>query len=308
MLKAGGGSIADRMRALQNAGLSVAPAKAPSKRMSKDLHLPSAPSTPILPSTFSVPPTPTISTTSQPRSPDMPKPQRISLNNLPSPLIPSSGVTSPSVAAPSPHTLIPASSFGPPSPTSSTSSSPPLGNRLSLTDFNHTFPSIDELDEMDPVKLPGVKPLTPISTNYTYTSDNSIDNQPPISLQSPTQFSKPFPVRAIDPGPRPSSTPIPSFDHFNSRPASPTKSPLVPRKPSNLALNGASRSPLMQQATPPVPHTLFPETLRSFQGTSNFQVLVLDVRTREEFEREHIRADAVICIEPSVLLRDQYVY
>jgi len=34
-----------------------------------------------------------------------------------------------------------------------------------------------------------------------------------------------------------------------------------------------------------------------------FKVLVLDVRNRAEFEREHIKADAVVCIEPTVLLR-----
>jgi ubiquitin carboxyl-terminal hydrolase 8 len=38
-----------------------------------------------------------------------------------------------------------------------------------------------------------------------------------------------------------------------------------------------------------------------------YKVLVLDVRSREEFDRAHIKADAIICIEPSVLLQEQYV-
>jgi len=38
-----------------------------------------------------------------------------------------------------------------------------------------------------------------------------------------------------------------------------------------------------------------------------YKVLVLDVRNREEFDREHIKADAIVCIEPSVLLRERYV-
>jgi ubiquitin carboxyl-terminal hydrolase 8 len=291
------------MRALQNAGLSVSPSKPNPKRISKDLHLPSVPLTPTMSSTSSVPPTP--SSVSQPRTPEMQKPQRMSLQNLPSPLVPSSSIASPSIVTPSPHILIPASSFGPPSPTSSTSSSPPLTNRLSLTDFSHTFPSIDELDEMDALRFPVINPSATGSTKHSHTGESVTDNQPPTSLQSPINAPKPFPIRSIEPGPRPSSTPIPSVDHFNSRPASPTKSPLVPRKPSNLALNGASHPPAIQNATPAIPHTLFPETLHSFQGRSNFQVLVLDVRTREEFEREHIQADAVICIEPSVLLRDK---
>ncbi|KAI0091490.1 hypothetical protein BDY19DRAFT_930706 [Irpex rosettiformis] len=310
VVKSGGGSIADRMRALQNAGLAVAPTKQTSKRMSKDLHLPSVlstqvtPSTPSVPHTPSIPSTPSIYSASHPNIPEMPKPQRISIQNLPSPLIPSPSIGSPSITGPSPHTLIPVSSFGPPSPTSSASSSPPLTNRLSLTDFNHAFPSIDELDEMDTIKHSIVQPLNTGITKHSHTGETIAETQPPISVQSPVQVAKPFPMGAIDLSPRPSSTPIPSVDTFNSRPGSPTKSPRVLKKPSNLALNGASRSPLVPQITPPIPNSLFPEILHSFQGRSNFQVLVLDVRTREEFEREHIKADAVVCIEPSVLLRE----
>lgn len=61
--------------------------------------------------------------------------------------------------------------------------------------------------------------------------------------------------------------------------------------------------------TPPekreLPTALFPDTLHEYKGKSNFKVLILDVRTRQEFETEHIKADAVVCIEPSVLLRDK---
>lgn len=67
----------------------------------------------------------------------------------------------------------------------------------------------------------------------------------------------------------------------------------------------------MRPMTPPVEKaelpfkTLFPETLREWKDKPNFKVLLLDVRTRDEFEREHIKADAVACIEPSILLRDK---
>lgn len=316
VLKAGGGSIAERMKALQSAGLSVAPTKTVSKRMSRDLHLPSVPSTPAMPTTPSVPSTPSISNISHPISPDVPKTHRISLQNLPSPLIPPSSVASPSVVAPSLHTLIPASSFGPPSPTSSASSSPQVNNRLSLTDFNHAFPSIDELDEMDALKLPTVTSLATGSSKHSFPADSPVERLSPITNESPLQVVKPFPIRPLDPGPRPSSTPIPSVDSFNSRPTSPTRSPLVPaapavpRKPSNLALNGATRSPLIPHTTPPekreaLPHTLFPTTLHEYKGKNGFKILVLDVRTRAEFEREHVMAEAVVCVEPSVLLRDQ---
>lgn len=49
--------------------------------------------------------------------------------------------------------------------------------------------------------------------------------------------------------------------------------------------------------------TLFPKTLHECKHNPNLKVLLLDVRTRENFEREHIRGDAVVCIEPSILMR-----
>ena len=53
--------------------------------------------------------------------------------------------------------------------------------------------------------------------------------------------------------------------------------------------------------------TLFPKTLHEWRYKPNFKVLLLDVRTREEFEREHIKTDTVVCIEPSILLRSECV-
>lgn len=38
-----------------------------------------------------------------------------------------------------------------------------------------------------------------------------------------------------------------------------------------------------------------------------YEVLVLDVRTREEFEKEHMKASAIVCLEPLVLKREKYV-
>lgn len=308
-----GGSIAERMRKLQNAGLDASPA---SKRISRDLHLPSLPSPPVMsiPSapSSSIPSTP-ISSASQPLSPDVAKPLRTPLQTLMSPLVPTSNHTSPvpsSSTSPSAHTLIPASSFGPPSPTSSTSSSPRLSSRLSLSDFSQAFPAIDELDEMDALKLPSAPPLSAIRTGSSKHSDHVGENDSPTNY-SPSVFSKHFPALPIDPGPRPSSTPIPNLDVFNSRPSSPApRSPLgpaVPRKPSNLSLNSGQRSPLIPHTTPPekreLPTALFPGDLYEYRAKHNFKILILDVRSRQEFETEHIKADAVVCIEPSVLLR-----
>ncbi len=294
------------MRALQSAGLSVSPNTVTNKRISRDLKtslpLPSPPISPYPPQT------PTAA------SPDMPKPHRISLHNLPSPMLPTtSNHASPSASSstsPSPHTLIPASSFAP-SPTSSASSSPHLSSRLSVTDFNHNFPSIDELDEIEGLKLPSapiLKSLTTGSSKYSF-SDGFGENHSPTTY-SPITPVKAFPILPMELAPRPSSTPIPTIDTFNSRPGSPYRSPLspsVPRKPSNLSLNASSRSPLIPHSTPPekreFPNSLFPRILHEYLGKTNFKVLILDVRPRNQFELGHIKSDTVVCIDPTVLER-----
>ncbi|KZT07231.1 cysteine proteinase [Laetiporus sulphureus 93-53] len=274
-----GGSIADRIRSLQNTGLAVST----TKRLSREV----APASPAA-STAA----PAADTSGSRPSPN--GRTGSTMQNLPSPVLASSVASSSS-----PHALVPASSLGPPSPSSSTSSSPRL-SILSLSDFAQTFPSIDELDE-------GEGPHMPSAPSGT--------DRGPLS---PSAHSKPFPALPMDPGPRPSSTPIPhTIDTFISRPASPVRTPLspsVPRKPSGLSLrSSASRSPVLPAATPvaqkppeiPVTTTLFPKALMDYRQRSNYTVLLLDVRTREEFEKEHIKADAVVCIEPSVLLRSE---
>jgi ubiquitin carboxyl-terminal hydrolase 8 len=89
---------------------------------------------------------------------------------------------------------------------------------------------------------------------------------------------------------RPSSTPIPAMGStFSSRPASP--------KPSNLSSSSSSapKVPL------PVKNSALPRELLSY--IRDYNVLLIDVRTRDAFNREHINAGAVICIEPTVLTR-----
>ena len=48
-----------------------------------------------------------------------------------------------------------------------------------------------------------------------------------------------------------------------------------------------------------------PRELHDYMYRNELKVLMLDIRTRDEFNDEHIRGDAVVCIEPSVLLRDR---
>lgn len=285
-----GGSIADRMRLLQNAGLSVSTTKRFSREAQGGALLPIS--------------QPDASSSRLHRASAQNPPSSSPIS--PSPLLASLAASS---SLPSPHTLVPTSSFGPPSPSSSTSSSPRI-NHMALTEFTTAFPSIDELDEMDSLRLPSVPTggSTGSSSGRHAFMDRRIDG-------SPLVFPKPFPVLPMDPGPRPSSTPIPpTIDTFVSRPGSPMRpphSPVVPRKPSGLGLNmpgSPSAPPAVEPPAdkPDLPQTsLFPRRLLELRDKENFRLLLIDVRTREEFEREHIRAHAVVCVEPSVLLRSK---
>ncbi|KAH8077882.1 cysteine proteinase [Cristinia sonorae] len=277
-----GSSIAERLRMLQDHGFKDT---STSKRVSREI-----PSLPSVPTT---------------------RPNRLSIQDIPfSPT--SSSLASPAIASstsPSPHTLIPASSFRKEdtSPTSSPTSSPHMPH-LSVSEFTQAFPSIDELDEIEANGSPHVT-----------------GNKP---SPSPLLAPKAFPSIPLDPGPRPSSTPIPvTMDTtFISRPASPSQvplqtpshvphSPVVPRKPSNLQLNHqVSRSPLIpagslaltsssEKRDVPI-RTLFPKVLHEHLNKPHFEILILDVRTKEQFAAEHIKADAIVCIEPFILLRD----
>jgi len=273
--KFSGGSIADRMRSLQDAGLSVS-----TKRVSREL-----------PST-AIPLSPTST------SSDATRTTRNSLQSLSllSPPISHSASTSSKTSSTPPvsHSFVSPSALGPPSPTSSTSSSPRT-SFVTPVEFSQTFPSIDELEEMDRQQT---------SSNADARTDNSSGHasQRPGTVHqagdnSPSISTKSFPVLPVDLGQRPSSTPItPVVDHFASRPASPAKRPLGFRR---------SGSPLVLPAELHVKSMAEPRELHDYMYRNELKILMLDIRTREAFDYEHIRGDAVVCIEPSVLLREK---
>ncbi|KAH9983664.1 hypothetical protein BJV77DRAFT_1062378 [Russula vinacea] len=263
-----GGSIADRMRSLQDAGMSVSTT---TKRVSREL-----------PTTTAVPLSPTSTSSDGTRTT---RNSLQSLSLLSPPISHSASASSKLSSTPSTsHSFVSPSALGPPSPTSSTSSSP---------QFSQTFPSIDELEEIDSRRT------VPDVDARTDSSSGQASQRPPSTHQagdgSPSLGSKSFPILPIELGPRPSSTPItPAVDHFASRPASPAKRPLGIR---------GSGSPLVPPAELHVKSMAEPRELHDYMYRNELKVLMLDVRTREAFDREHIRGDAVVCIEPSVLLR-----
>jgi ubiquitin carboxyl-terminal hydrolase 8 len=208
--------------------------------------------------------------------------------------VPTPSAITPSNSTHSSHTFVSPSTLGPPSPSSTPSSSPPtasLLNDVDLTGFAQAFPTIDELDEHPPFSLPSVPTGIGASINKPYTTD----------LRHGDAAATQFPFRTFTvPIERPSSTPITPTNNNFSRPPSPNKATLL-SKPSGLSSGVTAGS-----STPKVPirnkNTAFPNDLLSYIRDHN--VLLIDIRNRVDFEREHIKANAVICIEPSILMRE----
>ncbi|PBK99857.1 cysteine proteinase [Armillaria gallica] len=272
-----GGSLADRLQALRDNGLAhPSPVQSPSSPSRTGRH---------------------------PQPPPPPAPST------------SLSVAAPSGSPPSPHSLVSPSSFGPPSP-SSTPSSSPLSSQYNLSEFTQTFPPIDELDETPAFQLPSVP--TGISTSSSRSSRDGRNGLSPVSTgfsvgsphKSPSPLKSPTPLPHVmrnftNPIERPSSTPVtPMMNSFTSRPGSPTKTTAT-LKPSNLSSSSTSpipngyptyTSPLLN-----VSNSLFPKDLMGLP--TGAKLLLIDVRDRADFQREHIKRDAVICIEPTILRR-----
>ncbi|KAJ3860134.1 ubiquitin carboxyl-terminal hydrolase 4 [Lentinula novae-zelandiae] len=185
------------------------------------------------------------------------------------------------------HAFVSPSTFGPPSPGSSPSSSPTLPTRSFSTSseynaFNAQFPSIDELDESDG-RLDGSTPFT-LPSVPTGRSTNS--NRSVATPGTPHAALRNFMVPVVE---RPSSTPSTPFrgsgSIWDSRPGSPTPT-------------STSKAP---------PNTCTPRELYNY--LREHKIILLDVRERAEFEKGHIelgkesKGVAWVCIEPDVLRR-----
>ncbi|KAJ3889962.1 ubiquitin carboxyl-terminal hydrolase 4 [Lentinula edodes] len=199
------------------------------------------------------------------------------------------------------HAFVSPSTFGPPSPGSSPSSSPTLPTRSFSTSseynaFNAQFPSIDELDESDG-RLDGSTPFTlpSVPTGRSTNSNRSVGSaRSGRSLRrTPHAALRNFMVPVVE---RPSSTPSTPFrgsgSIWDSRPGSPTPTstskapPVVPNKPSALS-----------------------NSRKLYNYLREHKIILLDVRERAEFEKGHIelgkesKGVAWVCIEPDVLRR-----
>ncbi|TQN71693.1 Ubiquitin carboxyl-terminal hydrolase 8 [Colletotrichum shisoi] len=82
-----------------------------------------------------------------------------------------------------------------------------------------------------------------------------------------------------------------SSEYFVSSHTTPSAAPIASRAPSITIPEGDS---------------ITAEGLMNYikRGSATLQVLIIDVRSREDFDEGHILSQAVICIEPSILLRE----
>ncbi|KAG8736386.1 ubiquitin-specific protease doa4, partial [Ceratobasidium sp. 423] len=177
----------------------------------------------------------------------------------------------------------------------------------SIDDIEATFPSLDALErereaEMKLLQLgvPGSAPGAPSPKNGIGAPSPGNGIGPPPSLGF--DFGQKSPV------PRPFPNAIPDLEG-TPRPAS---TPANGGRP-NIAFGSAksqSQSP-RPAATPtdklpkpdlPITNTINAKTLKSYLATA-LQILVLDVRPRDEYESRRLPVDNVVCIEPIVLGR-----
>ncbi|KIK68849.1 hypothetical protein GYMLUDRAFT_236746 [Collybiopsis luxurians FD-317 M1] len=202
-----GGSIADRMKALQDSGLSISTTK--SKRFSKDLHLMNGSASPSS-SGFPSPSPVSSRTTSSADSPNSSSSTAAALTALSGLNAPSTapGALNPSASSSSSstpftststssaststsaniysHAFVSPSTLGPPSPGSSPSSSPTIlpaipsniNRSFSASSeynaFNSQFPSIDELDELDRDGSAAAFSLPSVPTGRSTSSNRSV--------------------------------------------------------------------------------------------------------------------------------------
>ncbi|KAL5536690.1 DOA4 [Sanghuangporus sanghuang] len=301
-----GSSIADRIKSLQDTGLKVQS----TKRISRDFT-----SATSVNGSVSSPPATAPSVISRAASSHSP-------NGAASSSHASSSIANHATGS-SVHSVVSSASIGPPSPLTPSNDSTRLAH-YSISEFTQAFPSIDELDEGTTTALPQ---LPSVPTNKPGTPAGLAPVSPSVIQRFPS-----IPLD-LDPGPRPASTPIaPTANNLPSRPPSPLRggsshrsplSPAVPPKPLNLTLTGSSGSArnspsrtspvhtgdsahrLNKAIELPKTNSIAPKVLHEFLGRGNeVKVLLLDVRTREEFSNGHIKSSEVVCLEPHILSRE----
>ncbi|KAG8768252.1 ubiquitin-specific protease doa4 [Ceratobasidium sp. 428] len=210
---------------------------------------------------------------------------------------------------------------------------PPTHRRTNTADeFNAAFPSLDELEAgFDDVESRLMGASVPTSAPGTTKATSSVGPPPaPPSIgfgfaqgpngtggnQSVSPIPRPFPnVRPdLDSAPRPASTPATNIN--GGRPGVAFGSAKGAKPPTTttttVAPNGASSKPQregsmgagtkMPKPDLPITNIVSARTLKAYLATA-LTILVLDVRSRDQFDARRMPVEDSVCIEPIVLNR-----
>jgi hypothetical protein len=172
----------------------------------------------------------------------------------------------------------------------------------SIDDIEANFPSLDALEseaEMKLLKL-GVPTGVPGRTGGV--------GPPPLlgfefgqqsQSQSQSPVPRPFPnaIPDLEGTPRPASTPAngarPGIAFGSAKSQSPHPAPTAQTE---------HKSDKLPKPDLPITSMITAKTLKGYLATA-LQILVLDVRSRDEYESRRLPVDNVVCIEPIVLGR-----
>ncbi|KAH8763613.1 hypothetical protein F5883DRAFT_559266 [Diaporthe sp. PMI_573] len=145
-----------------------------------------------------------------------------------------------------------------------------------------------EMPKKPPISLAGVSPVLPKLPDAIYSPARSNLSNEAASL--------------------PSSTPH-GFSRQNSSLSSAAKSPPTHDYFGPFPSAGPTSTPGNEKRRTPLPEgdIITVEEFVKYQriGSKDFRILVIDVRSRPEFEEGHILSSATICIEPDILQRER---
>ncbi|CUA70676.1 ubiquitin carboxyl-terminal hydrolase 8 [Rhizoctonia solani] len=173
----------------------------------------------------------------------------------------------------------------------------------SIDDIEATYPSLDALESEAEMKL--LKLGVPTSAPGGIGPPSLVD-APSLGFEfgQKSPVPRPFPnaIPDLEGVPRPASTPAngarPGISFGSAKSPSQTQ-PQSPRPPTTPA---PPKSDKLPKPDLPITNTITAKTLKSYLATA-LQILVLDVRPRDEFDSRRIPVENVVCIEPIVLSR-----
>lgn len=147
-----------------------------------------------------------------------------------------------------------------------------------------------DMPKKTPISLDGVGPVLPKLPDAIYSPARSNLSNEAVSLPSSTPRG--FSIQNSSLSSAAKSPPTQTNDYFG---------PITSTGPSSAPGNEKRRAPL------PEGDTITVEEFLKYQriGSKDFRILVIDVRSRPEFEDGHIFSGATICIEPDILQRDR---